>query len=111
MEYKLRVHVMGAFVDIKSPVGATEFLQGMCYLINQRSADTSWTGYHQFEALDGSVVWVRVRSIDIVEDITNKTSLIQEDTKPTPKKRKTAPKKKATKQKLPVAEEEVDLYK
>jgi hypothetical protein len=111
MEYKLRVHVMGAFVDIKSPVGATEFLQGMCSLINQRSADTSWTGYHQFEALDGSVVWVRVRSIDIVEDITNKTSLIQEDTKPTPKKRKTAPKKKATKQKLPVAEEEVDLYK
>jgi hypothetical protein len=110
MEYKLRVHVMGAFV-IKSPVGATEFLQGMCSLINQRSADTSWTGYHQFEALDGSVVWVRVRSIDIVEDITNKTSLIQEDTKPTPKKRKTAPKKKATKQKLPVAEEEVDLYK
>lgn len=102
---------MGAFVDIKSPVGATEFLQGMCSLINQRSADTSWTGYHQFEALDGSVVWVRVRSIDIVEDITNKTSLIQEDTKPTPKKRKTAPKKKATKQKLPVAEEEVDLYK
>ena len=113
MSFVLRVHVMGSFVDIKSPVNATEFLQGMCSLINQRSADTTWTGYHQFDSTEGSVVWIRVRSIDIVEDITNK--ITEEVAKKTPpKKRKSPPKKRVSKKDIAIEDDddkEIELYK
>jgi hypothetical protein len=67
--YKLRLGVMGTPIEIKSPVPCSEFLQGMCDLINHRGADPEWTGYYEFEKLDGKTVWVRVRAIDVVEEI------------------------------------------
>lgn len=67
--YKLRLGVMGALIDIKSPVPCSEFLQGMCDLINHRGADPEWTGYYEFEKSDGTTVWVRVRAIDLVEEL------------------------------------------
>lgn len=115
MHYPLRIHIMGSTVDIKSPVTANDFLQGMVQLVNQRSADTSWTGYHQFETLNDEIVWIRVRAIDVVETLPElqEVKSIQKPkakrkTKAVPKpkaKRKTTPKAK-TKKIEPVEEME-----
>lgn len=117
----IRLHVMGSKVDINSPVNITEFLQGMVNLVNTRSADPQWTGYHQFETINQEIVYVRVRAIDIVEAIPELTALpVVEEEKPKPKakrktatkpkpkaKRKTTPKKKVE----PVEDSSDDIYK
>ena len=111
----IRVHVMGSHVDIRSPVPANEFLQGMVNLVNQRSADTSWTGYHQFETVNDEIVFIRVRAIDIVETIPELVE-VKKPTKPKAKRKTTAKPKTKAKAKVestPVVEEKDadDIYK
>jgi hypothetical protein len=66
---KLRIACMGADREIKSDVPAAEWLIQMAQYVNEHSANPQWTGYFRVEGLTGKDIWLRLRSIDIVEDI------------------------------------------
>ncbi len=67
--YHLRIGVMGTCIDIMSPIPRDQFCEEMCDTINERAADPAWSGIYHLKKIDGKIVSVRLRSIDVVEEM------------------------------------------
>ena len=67
--YYLRIGVMGTCIDIMSPIPRDQFCEEMCDTINERAADPAWSGIYHLKKIDGKIVSVRLRSIDVVEEL------------------------------------------
>ena len=67
--HHLRVGVMGYSVDIVSPIPRDQFMEEMVDTINANGANPEWSGIYHLKKIDGKIVSVRLRSIDIVEEM------------------------------------------
>jgi hypothetical protein len=67
--FHLRIGVMGTLIDIMSPIPRDQFAEEMCDTINERSSDPGWSGIYHLKKIDGKIVSVRLRSIDVIEEM------------------------------------------
>ena len=67
--HHLRIGVMGYAVDIVSPIPRDKFMEEMVDTINSNGANPQWSGIYHLKKVDGKIVSVRLRSIDIVEEM------------------------------------------
>ena len=67
--YHLRIGIMGYVVDIQSPIPRDQFCDEMVETITTRGPDPNWSGIYHLKKIDGNIVSVRLRSIDVVEEM------------------------------------------
>ena len=67
--YLLRVQAMGSIMDIVSPIPRDQFVEEMVDTINEKGADPMWSGWYHLKKTDEKIVSVRLRSIDVVEEV------------------------------------------
>jgi len=67
--YHLRVGVMGMAIDIVSPIPRDQFCDEMVETITTQGANPNWSGIYHLKKIDGKIVSVRLRSIDVVEEM------------------------------------------
>ena len=67
--YLLRVQAMGSIMDIVSPIPRDQFVEEMVDTINEKGADPMWSGGYHLKKTDEKIVAVRLRSIDVVEEL------------------------------------------
>ena len=67
--YHLRIGVMGMTIDIVSPIPRDQFCDEMVETITKQGANPNWSGIYHLKKIDGKVVSVRLRSIDVVEEM------------------------------------------
>ena len=67
--YLLRVQAMGSIMDIVSPIPRDQFGEEMVDTINEKGADPMWSGWYHLKKTDEKIVSVRLRSIDVVEEL------------------------------------------
>ena len=67
--YLLRVQAMGSIMDIVSPIPRDQFVEEMVDTINEKGADPMWSGWYHLKKTDEKIVSVRLRSIDVVEEL------------------------------------------
>ena len=67
--YLLRVQAMGSAIEIVSPIPRDRFVEEMVDTINDKGADPMWSGWYHLKKTDGKIVSVRLRSIDVVEEM------------------------------------------
>jgi len=67
--YHLRVGVMGLAIDIMSPIPRDQFCDEMVETITTQAANPGWSGIYHLKKTDGKMVSVRLRSIDVVEEM------------------------------------------
>ena len=65
----LRVQAMGSTIEIVSPIPRDKFVEEMVDTINEKGADPMWSGWYHLKKTDGKIVSVRLRSIDVVEEM------------------------------------------
>ena len=65
----LRVQAMGSSIEIVSPIPRDKFVEEMVDTINEKGADPMWSGWYHLKKTDGKIVSVRLRSIDVVEEM------------------------------------------
>ena len=65
----LRVQAMGSIMDIVSPIPRDQFVEEMVDTINEKGADPMWSGWYHLKKTDEKIVSVRLRSIDVVEEL------------------------------------------
>ena len=67
--YLLRVQAMGSAIEIVSPIPRDQFVEEMVETINTQGANPDWAGWYHLKKTDGKVVSIRLRSIDVVEEM------------------------------------------
>ena len=67
--YLLRVQAMGSAIEIVSPIPRDQFVEEMVETINTQGANPDWSGWYHLKKQDGKVVSIRLRSIDVVEEL------------------------------------------
>ena len=67
--YLLRVQAMGSIMDIVSPIPRDQFVEEMVDTINEKGADPMGSGCYHLKKTDEKIVSVRLRSIDVVEEL------------------------------------------
>ena len=67
--YLLRVQAMGSTIEIVSPIPRDQFVEEMVDTINEKGADPMWSGWYHLKKTDEKIVSVRLRSIDVVEEL------------------------------------------
>ena len=65
----LRVQAMGSSIEIVSPIPRDQFVEEMVETINTQGANPDWSGWYHLKKQDGKVVSIRLRSIDVVEEL------------------------------------------
>ena len=65
----LRVQAMGSSIEIVSPIPRDQFVEEMVETINTQGANPDWSGWYHLKKTDGKIVSVRLRSIDVVEEL------------------------------------------
>ena len=65
----LRVHAMGSSIEIVSPIPRDKFVEEMVETINTQGANPDWAGWYHLKKVDGKIVSIRLRSIDVVEEL------------------------------------------
>ena len=65
----LRVQAMGSTIEIVSPIPRDKFVEEMVDTINEKGADPMWSGWYHLKKVDGKIVSIRLRSIDVVEEL------------------------------------------
>ena len=65
----LRVQAMGSAIEIVSPIPRDQFVEEMVETINTQGANPDWSGWYHLKKQDGKVVSIRLRSIDVVEEL------------------------------------------
>ena len=65
----LRVQAMGSAIEIVSPIPRDQFVEEMVETINTQGANPDWAGWYHLKKTDGKVVSIRLRSIDVVEEM------------------------------------------
>ena len=67
--YLLRVQEMGSTIEIVSPIPRDQFVEEMVDTINEKGADPMWSGWYHLKKTDEKIVSIRLRSIDVVEEL------------------------------------------
>ena len=67
--YLLRVQAMGSAIEIVSPIPRDQFVEEMVDTINEKGADPMWSGWYHLKKTDEKIVSIRLRSIDVVEEV------------------------------------------
>ena len=67
--YLLRVQAMGSAIEIVSPIPRDKFVEEMVETINTQGANPDWAGWYHLKKTDGKIVSIRLRSIDVVEEM------------------------------------------
>ena len=65
----LRVQAMGSSIEIVSPIPRDKFVEEMVETINTQGANPDWAGWYHLKKTDGKIVSIRLRSIDVVEEM------------------------------------------
>ena len=65
----LRVQAMGSSIEIVSPIPRDQFVEEMVETINTQGANPDWSGWYHLKKTDGKIVSIRLRSIDVVEEL------------------------------------------
>ena len=65
----LRVQAMGSSIEIVSPIPRDQFVEEMVETINTQGANPDWSGWYHLKKPDGKIVSIRLRSIDVVEEL------------------------------------------
>ena len=65
----LRVQAMGSSIEIVSPIPRDKFVEEMVETINTQGANPDWSGWYHLKKTDGKIVSIRLRSIDVVEEM------------------------------------------
>ena len=67
--YLLKIQAMGSAIEIVSPSPRDRFVEEMVDTINSHGANTDWSGWYHLKKVDGKIVSIRLRSIDVVEEL------------------------------------------
>ena len=67
--YLLRIQAMGSTIDIISPIPRDKFVEEMVDTITTQGANPEWSGWYHLKKVDSKIVSVRLRSIDVVEEL------------------------------------------
>ena len=67
--YLLKIQAMGSAIEIVSPIPRDRFVEEMVDTINEKGADPMWSGWYHLKKPDEKVVSIRLRSIDVVEEM------------------------------------------
>jgi len=65
----LRIQAMGSTIDIISPIPRDQFVEEMVETITTQGASPDWSGWYHLKKVDGKIVSVRLRSVDVVEEL------------------------------------------
>ena len=65
----LRIQAMGSSIEIVSPISRDQFVEEMVETINTQGANPDWSGWYHLKKTDGKIVSIRLRSIDVVEEL------------------------------------------
>jgi len=67
--YLLRIQAMGSTLDIISPIPRDKFVEEMVDTITTQGANPDWSGWYHLKKVDSKIVSVRLRSVDVVEEL------------------------------------------
>jgi hypothetical protein len=67
--YLLRVQAMGSAIEIVSPIPRDKFVEEMVETITNQGANPEWSGWYHLKKSDDKIVSIRLRSIDVVEEL------------------------------------------
>ena len=67
--YLLRVQAMGSAIEIVSPIPRDKFVEEMVETITAQGANPEWSGWYHLKKNDDKIVSIRLRSIDVVEEL------------------------------------------
>ena len=67
--YVLKIQAMGSTIEIVSPIPRDKFVEEMVETISTHGAAPDWSGWYHLKKVDDKIVSVRLRSIDIVEEM------------------------------------------
>ena len=67
--YLLRVQAMGSAIEIVSPIPRDKFVEEMVDTITTQGANPDWSGWYHLKKTDDKIVSIRLRSIDVVEEL------------------------------------------
>ena len=67
--YLLKIQAMGSTIEIVSPIPRDKFVEEMVETISTYGAAPDWSGWYHLKKVDDKIVSVRLRSIDIVEEM------------------------------------------
>ena len=67
--YLLKIQAMGSAIEIVSPIPRDRFVEEMVDTINSHGANPDWSGWYHLKKVDGKIVSIRLRSIDVVEEL------------------------------------------
>ena len=67
--YMLKIQAMGSTLEIVSPIPRDKFVEEMVDTITTQGANPDWSGWYHLKKENGKIVSVRLRSIDVVEEM------------------------------------------
>ena len=67
--YLLRVQAMGSAIELVSPIPRDKFVEEMVDTITTQGANPDWSGWYHLKKTDDKIVSIRLRSIDVVEEL------------------------------------------
>ena len=67
--YLLRIQAMGSAIEIVSPITRDQFVEEMLETITTQGANPEWSGWYHLKKTDDKIVSIRLRSIDVVEEL------------------------------------------
>ena len=65
----LRIQAMGSAIEIVSPIPRDQFVEEMVETITTQGANPEWSGWYHLKKTDDKIVSIRLRSIDVVEEL------------------------------------------
>ena len=67
--YLLRIQAMGSAIEIVSPIPRDQFVEEMVETITTQGSNPEWSGWYHQKKTDDKIVSIRLRSIDVVEEL------------------------------------------
>ena len=67
--YLLKIQAMGSTIEIVSPIPRDKFVEEMVETISTHGAAPDWSGWYHLKKVDDKIVSVRLRIIDIVDEM------------------------------------------
>ena len=67
--YLLKIQAMGSAIEIVSPIPRDKFVEEMVETISNQGANPEWSGWYHLKKSDDKIVSIRLRSIDVVEEL------------------------------------------
>ena len=67
--YLLKIQAMGSTIEIVSPIPRDQFVEEMVETITTQGANPDWSGWYHLKKVDGKIVSIRLRSIDVVAEL------------------------------------------